>query len=190
MDPAVFDQVSALKNSIARHTNWHLYLFANRIDSVERDIMNLTLESYFSDCSDRMRRSNNIIIFNLPEQENFSDPPDATVISELFQFLGLNITPINIVRLGPHDAVKPRPTKVELSYPSLVLDVLKAKFKLRSHSTFGSLRISRDLSINERNYFKKVLTEMNERKERGENDLIIKYFQGVPTIIKQANFSN
>ena len=46
-----------------------------------------------------------------------------------------------------------------------------------------NIGISNDRTKAERDYFKEVLTNFNNRKAQGENNIALKYVKGVPKII-------
>jgi len=159
-----------------------------RINIIETDLASLSFESILFEFSDRQQRANNVLIFNLPEQKNVSDPSDAALITELLNVLNLNISPVRHSCLGK-PSMKPRPIKVELPSSHAVFDILKFKHKLRSHNTFNLVRISTDRTAYQRNFFKNILNELDERKKHGEHDLILKYIKGIPTISKNGQTS-
>lgn len=160
----------------------------NRVNLLETDMANLSLESIISEFSDRQQRANNILIFNLPEPKNASDPSDDTIITELLNVLNINTSSVRLSRLGK-SSIKPRPLKVELPSSHIVFDILKYKHKLRSHNTFSLIRISTDRTAYQRDFFKNILKELDERKKQGEHDLFLKYIKGVPTISKNGQTS-
>jgi hypothetical protein len=79
---------------------------------------------------------------------------------------------------------KSRPLRIVLPTLSEVFEILKVKRKLLNNTTFASVRISTDRTPLQQNYFKSVLSELKSRRDNGENDLIIKYFNNIPTISK------
>lgn len=160
----------------------------NRVNLLENDMANLSLEFIVTEFSERQRRANNILLFNLPEPKNASDPSDTAKFTELLNVLKLNTPPVRLSRLGK-SSIKPRPIKVELSSSHSVFEILKAKHKLRSHNTFSSIHISTDRTAYQRNFFKNIVKELDERKKQGEQDLYLKYIRGVPVISKNGQTS-
>lgn len=84
------DSFSDKINSLTDNINW----LTNRVNSLESDMANLSIEFILNEFSERQQLANNILIFNLPEQKNSVDSPDATAVSELFKNLDLNISPV------------------------------------------------------------------------------------------------
>lgn len=58
---------------------------------------------------------------------------------------------------------------------------MKCKPKLCSHNSFSLNRIT---IVHQRNFFKNILKELDERKERGEQDFL-KYIRGISNTISK-----
>lgn len=150
-------------------------------------VNNIPQEKLFSEFMDRQSRARNIVLFNVPEFQS-TVPADkckdtSSFLTELFNTIGLNIHPVSVHRLGK-PSNKPRPLRIVLPIPSEVFEILKVKRKLLNDTRFASVRISTDRTVIQQNYFKSVLSELKSRRDNGENDLIIKYLNNIPTISK------
>jgi hypothetical protein len=72
-----------------------------------------------------------------------------------------------------------RPIKVILNSNADMISILTLGKKLR-----GGITASNEKTLGEREYYKKLMIELNERKSTGKNDLIIKYVNKIPTIVQ------
>lgn len=145
-------------------------------------------EIIINEISDRQRREKNLILFNVPELLTGSVANKQA--ADLNKVVGIinNISPevnthsINVVRLGRSDGRKPRPLKVEVDSRDSVFAILKNKRKLSEE--YAEVSITTDRTALQREQLKKVIHDINERKEQGEEDLYIKYINGNPVIAK------
>lgn len=139
-------------------------------------------ESIISEVIDRQARSRNLIIFNAPESDG-NNEDDLSLTKSVFLVLTPNITPAIVSRLGQKSS-KPRSLKVTLHMPSDIFIVLKNKHKLRTSPIYGSIRISPDRTIMQRNQLRNIIGKIEERKAASESNLVMKFIKGVPTISK------
>ena len=65
-----------------------------------------------------------------------------------------------------------------------VFEILKLKRKLLSATYFKGIRVSGDKTLQQRNYFKEIISDLKSRREAGETDLLIKYVNNFPIILK------
>jgi hypothetical protein len=78
---------------------------------------------------------------------------------------------------------KLRPLKVILHSSSEVLNVLQLQVNLRTSSEWSNFRCTSDRIIKQREYMTSLQNELQRRWNNNENNLIIKYIKGIPTII-------
>ncbi|CAI6349484.1 unnamed protein product [Macrosiphum euphorbiae] len=137
---------------------------------------------------DRQSRANNILLFNFPEKlsESTSLDTDSDRLKIIFSKLNLKFEPIKLHRLGIKSKYD-RPLKITLSDPKQTFDVLRTQSTLRTLPEFKDLRFSSDRTFKQRETMAKLRQELVQRREKGENDIIIKYVRGNPTIIKSKN---
>ncbi|VVC31218.1 Zinc finger, RING/FYVE/PHD-type,Zinc finger, PHD-type, conserved site [Cinara cedri] len=153
----------------------------NRLSSVE-STSSPSDESIISEVIDRQARARNLIIFNAPEPDG-NNENDISLIKSVFHVLTPNIAPAIVSRLGQKTS-KPRPLKVTLHEPSDIFIILKNKHKLRTSPIYGSIRISPDRTIMQRNQLRDIMGKIEERKAAGESNLVMKFVKGVPNITK------
>lgn len=156
--------------------------FETRLSKIESSNIS-TDNNIISEISERQLRSRNMIIFNAPESDDNTSANDSSVIKSIFDYIGIEMTPTAISRLGRKSS-KPRPLKITLQDASDVFVILKNKFKLRSSQNFSSIRISPDRTQMQRDQLRNVYAKIEERKAAGETDLILKFLKGIPTISK------
>ncbi|XP_008179353.1 uncharacterized protein LOC103308181 [Acyrthosiphon pisum] len=132
---------------------------------------------------DRQVRSNNIILFNLPESDNENDLEN---IKYIFTELNENIENFKFSRLGrtkstTHD--RPRPIKIHLAEQSDVFTILRARKILKSSTKWSNIHFSSDKTTKQRDEMANLRNTLQNRREKGEQDLIIRYVEGIPKII-------
>lgn len=169
----------------------------NKLQNLETNISKIQLnphssqselsvnEQIFREIQDRNRRQNNIIISGISEQicintqeRIFKDESD---VLNVITSINPNITkPNKIFRIGKYNIGKTRGIKVCFNNPDPVMLLLRSKGKLPDNIKFYS-----DQTPSQQKYFQTVKNELARRTEHGETDLIIKYINGIPTIIKQ-----
>ena len=89
-----------------------------------------------------------------------------------------NIHIFKILRLGKRSA-KPRPLKIVLKSPDDVKLVFKNRDKLPNN------RVKNDYTPMQQQQLRKIYDELQQRKNNGENDIMVKFINNTPTIIKQ-----
>lgn len=173
-----FNENKLLKNTISN--------IESRLSILEAKPSHITSEEMYSEIIDRQARSRNIICFNVPESLSHSATNETQSILEIFQQMGTQeIIPANILRLGKVSN-QCHPIRITLQNQHDVFTVLKNKNKLRHCDKFKLIKFSTDRTLLQRNYFKSILDELNNRKSAGESDLFIKYVNNIPTVSKNV----
>lgn len=148
-------------------------------------------EIIISEISERQRREKNIIIYKLEEQGNGSMSnkiaTDTQAVADIIKIISPTVPTGNIrtYRLGRGNGNNISPLKVELASKEDVFTILKNKNKLKNHNI--NIQISTDKTLLQRQHLKNLISELNQRKENGEDDLYIKYINGNPVITKSKN---
>lgn len=107
-------------------------------DHNKANISNLSSSNnLIAEMLDIQSHQKNILLFNLSEPtslSNDSNEEDLTAITKILEFLGLQIKPISIFRLGSRSstASKPRPIKLSLSDQKEVFSIFAAQNKLKT----------------------------------------------------------
>ncbi|KAJ8982416.1 hypothetical protein NQ317_017218 [Molorchus minor] len=122
------------------------------------------IETMFMEINERMIRSNNLMIYNVPEST--SNILDEKIIDDN---LAVNDILKNLVL--QNDSVQVQKVLVKLA--------LKSKTKLYA----TNFRISQDHTKTQQNQYKTAKTELKTREDNGEQGLTIKYINGVPKVV-------
>ena len=130
---------------------------------------------------DRLRRKNNLLFFGIPEsnhadlEDQLKDDCDIVklVLRSKIKFCSGDV---KAFRLGSKRADKPRPFLIKLENEKIKWEILKASkgLKLFKENQCFPIFVSLDRTVMERNERRKLIAELNERKNKGETNLIIK----------------
>lgn len=161
-----------------------------RLSEISRatDLPPSTFEEIVAEATERMQRTNNIIMYNVPEAPENTDAAehDSRIVQDIIQSTSParanQPKPINIRRVGRNVNNKPRALKVSFSSGSEALDILKTKKHLRS-STLNNISLNNDQTPRQVVYLKQLRLELKGRMDSGENNITIKYKNGIPTIL-------
>lgn len=196
---AINDGIYNLKESV----DLRLAKVESKVDELESKINNLKslpasdigFEEVISEMSDRNRRVFNVLIYNLPESQAKNTETRINHDKNKLQGLATAIDfplitdDVKMVRLGKPTRNKSRPLKVIfksiLEVKSFLDHYAKANLKNGS-STFSNTMVSRDRTFREREHLASMRKELEDRTQRGEKNLTIKYRNGVPSIVQQS----
>lgn len=139
-----------------------------------------------TEVQERLERAKNIIIAGIPEphsekMEDRRENDRCEVMKVMSDIYPPTPQPERLIRLGKYDAKKTRPLKVCFSTP----DIAKTLLKNKSNCKTNNIKLYFDQTPNQKQEIANLREELRQRKEKGENDLIIKYIKGTPKIIKQ-----
>lgn len=151
-----------------------------------------SVELVVAEAMERIKRSNNVIIHNLPESlsANSSDSQQTTdfeKVCELTKHIqgDQSIVPASVRRVGKGGNGKPRIIIARFNTPEAAKKILKNKKKLKqAHNDFSSVSITDDRTPAQVEYLDKLRSELKHRIDSGEKDLTIRYDKGVPSIVK------
>lgn len=146
----------------------------------------VTCDNIMYEVYERMERSKNIIISGIREihidsMEKRREMDRSEVKKQLLIIYPNCPEPLKIFRLGKYDGNKTRPLKVCFSSSEISKTIVKNKSKL----TDPSIKIYSDQTPSQRQTMSNLRDELRHRREKGENNLIIKYIKGNPKIIQQ-----
>lgn len=147
----------------------------------------LSVEPAISEMQERERRACNLLLFGVPEKREdvreIRHEKERQVVAGLIKQLDRD-TPVDGLRfhrIGRFDDGKVRPVKVIFPTKEAAVRVLRLKNKLPA----GNIYIKYDQTPAQREFLKGLMRELQQRKEGGEDDLRVRYRNGVPRIIKQ-----
>lgn len=157
----------------------------------------LETEKIIHEVSERERRKNNLIIFNVPEVSSGSKDDqvsaDVGIVGEISQILNISAANAKPIRLGKFDASKPdrrRPLKISLPDVQTVMAALKNCRSLGRVDKFRTVYLSKDKTPSQVNLYRQTRRELLDRRAAGEHDIKIKYVNDVPKIVKTNNDLN
>ena len=137
--------------------------------------------SIVNEISDRDSRKCNLMIHNLPEPELSSaqervSADTKTVEALLKDKLSISDPKIcKVLRLGKHKSDRSRSVLIVFDDEKTKWTCLKHAPRLRNDPAFQRVYLSPDLTVQERKERRKLLTELKNRKEKGEKDIIIRH---------------
>lgn len=156
-----------------------------QITQLQNDRVNNTEEqneNLMSEISERQKRSKNVIFYGLTVNPDVSDRQNViSIIKSITP--DVRVEELTTARLGNGQNGKPAPLRVGLSPTDDVLTLLRCKKDLRNKSVV----ITTDQTKMQREYYQKIRTELLARKQNGEQNIFIKYINGVPKIEKSKN---
>lgn len=187
-------QVSALTDTVKENDE--------KISSLQNDVLQLksvssvsaypqttpqtVYEDLFEEFQDRAERSKNIIIVGIPEQFiSSSEERRETDRNETAKIIN-TIYPdcpkaVKVLRLGKYDTKKMRPVKLCFSSQ----DIAKAILRNKANLNVDGVRIYSDQTPQQQKFMKKLRDELQQRKENGETNLVIKFSKGTPKIVTE-----
>lgn len=146
-------------------------------------------EEIIEEINERNKRQRNLVIFgvtepdqNLPNEAR--ENSDKSEVSDLLHVVlpELNTNDIKPIRLGRFATDRTRPIKIRLDNETDVLKVIRHSNTLKNSRYRNKVFISVDRTPRQLEYYKKIREELNQRKNAGENNIKIKYVNGIPKI--------
>lgn len=180
--PQLVENINKLTSTIAE--------LQKQIQANKQEVNNFNVEHIINEITNRQSRAKNVLIYQLKETElqtgQEREEEDTKKAEKIIKFLRPEINTENIktVRLGRKNNDKVRPLKVTLNSREDALKLIWSKAKLRGSEY--NVMISLDETNMQRNYYKKVKVEYDERLKNGEK-VKIKYINGLPQIMKEKN---
>jgi hypothetical protein len=111
----------------------------------------------------RKRRANNIIIHGMKENASIGD---ELLLRKLMDTIGVTTPPRSFIRLGRNTtSTTIRPIKIMMANATEKRSFMKALPRLKNDVVYSRLRITDDLTINDRKTIKLWLTEARKRNE-------------------------
>ncbi|CAH2086216.1 unnamed protein product [Euphydryas editha] len=141
-------------------------------------------ENLILELKDRVEREKNLIIVGIAEKNdknlNARRTYDDSEVIKLLTIVSKDVPkPIKCMRLGKYVPNKNRPIKVYFSNSETPKQLLRHKRNLPQN-----IQMYNDQTPKQKQYIQSLKNELQTRQESGEQDLIIKYIKGMPTIIK------
>ncbi|KAK5646506.1 hypothetical protein RI129_004970 [Pyrocoelia pectoralis] len=141
-------------------------------------------DEIITEVAERPRRSRNVIMYNLDDDDNDQDLVKAKDVIK--KISNVSTDDIKVFRLGKvRNATKPRPLKIIFMNSDDAINVLRNNPKLKKINQ--KLVVRSDLTKIQMDHINNLRRDLQERISRGENDITIKYVRGVPRIVKVKN---
>lgn len=135
-----------------------------------------------TELNERQIRSRNVLLFNLPESESEDiedrKNDDAKSAYEVLSKLGKDCKILRNFRLGVKKDRQIRPLKLVLESSDEALSILKCRNVYQ-----GPVKIKGDLTMKQRNHLQLLTKELQQRTDKGEKDLTIRYINNIPQIV-------
>lgn len=153
---------------------------------------NLTVEPTLCEMAEREKRAANIILFgikenNLEQNENAHEI-DLNKAVDIVKQVKRDIQKrdIKVYRLGTPAQGKVRPLRIVTASPTIAKEILRKKSMLKEENMY----LKADQTPLQREYLKTVLKELEERKQKGEVNIRVKYINNIPKIVFSQNNEN
>lgn len=130
---------------------------------------------------DRQEGSNNVILFNIPDNENGSDLEN---IKNIFTALNENIK--NFIRKIKSTIPDRLPVRVCLTDQSDIFTILQTQQNLKNSTKWSNIHFSSNKIMKQRDEMANLRKTLQNRRKKGEQNLIIKYVNGIPKIINNT----
>lgn len=131
---------------------------------------------------DRVKRSFNLIISNVPESDEATDIVTVSKICDLVNASSSKHIS-NVIRLQSRDRNRPRWIRVSFTNPEIVQTILRKKNSILGTSQYRSVKIQDDKTKEQLSQLTSLRAELRDRLTAGETNLTIKYIKGCPKIV-------
>lgn len=150
------------------------------------------MEEIINEMTERQRRANNVLIFNVNESStaNRSDRTreEINTVKGILTHAEKNLGSFKVMRIGKYTAGKTRPLKVMFETREEAVKILKNRQQIIGK--ISNLRIYGDQTTKQRDYYKFVKNKLESIIASGDNTKIIKYINGVPQIVNKDYAKN
>lgn len=201
-------QFSVLKNELMKMITEQLELMSNKISKVENRVSAIEKDwlewkraqsndsnsddnkviNVMTEMEEQRQRSCNVMLFGITESDAASAEDrighDTNQVLNIINPLGDYPKPKKIVRLGLRKSGGKRPLKITFNSEEEAIKILKSN----KSNPNKELHFRSDLTLNQRNYNKKIREELKDRRSRGENNLKI-YYKSNKAYITQSTSS-
>lgn len=137
---------------------------------------------------DKQSRTNNILLFNLPEVTTNTVNPinDEITLNNIFKLLELDTHLFHTSRLVFMFCLllKIDHSRSHYQIAMMFSKCFLTKKKLKSNKSWSNFHFSPDRTEMQRDFISNLCQVLLQRHTNGENDLIIKYFKDTYSILK------
>lgn len=186
------DKIDQLKSFLSNLVETKITQLEEKITNTNINLPPATYENIVSEAVERINRSHNIIICNLPEtgagENQTTTQEDESKVKEILDHIqGDTATaPVSIRRIGRSQNNKPRMVKVSFSFTTQARLILRNKKRLAG-SAYSHISIRDDKTPQQTAYLNQLRAELKTRNDSGESNITIKYKNGVPAIVTSSS---
>ncbi|KAJ8671320.1 hypothetical protein QAD02_002579 [Eretmocerus hayati] len=134
-------------------------------------------DNIYLEVQERMTTAKNIILFHVPENPNIL--MGVQQVQCILKEIPVDTSNIHTYRIGTPAANTARPMIVTLNSPQDAHLVLKNKMQIDKIFIVGL-----DKTKMQQAQYKRAKSEMDQRLSAGEKDLIIRFVNDIPTVVK------
>lgn len=176
------DKFEQLKQFLSNLIDERIAALESKFCKVTQTTSTEYFEEVVSEAMDRIHRSKNLILRNVPETGQAQD--DESLACNVIRAVQGDrfVQPIAVSRLGKPVQGRQRLLKLSLSTESQAREILRNKRKL-GETPYSRIFLHGDSTPKQQAYFKQLRAELQQRKDSGESHISIKYINGVPRII-------
>lgn len=144
---------------------------------------NISVEPTLLELAERERSAPNVLLFGIKENNSSLNEQDSDLDKtvNMLKRVKDNIQKddIKIYRLGAPAQGKVRPIRIVTSSPSMAREILRNKARLNEENIY----FKADQTPLQRTYLKAILSDLEERKQKGEMNIRVRYINNVPKIV-------
>lgn len=149
------------------------------IEQINSDII-LIKDDIIEEIRQREIRSKNVIIYNIDES---NDKNDLKTICSILIHASIPKKNIKIQRIGEKKPEIKRGIKLKLTSPKEVQKIFSNIQKIKPHLSENSY-ITSDKTPSQNKYYKNIKSELQDRVEKGETNIKIKWIKNILKIIQ------
>lgn len=173
-------------------TEDRLDIIEERLDRLQAGPTSSGPESVIEELNDRSNRARNVLLFNITENKSndvsVRVKHDNVIAGKLIAIVLPNQTiKFKTIRVGKPNRDKHRPLKVifndDTDARNFITHFAEEEVK-KLDDIFANISISRDRTVQERQYLKNLRSELDRRIKGGEKGLTIRYRNGIPVIVQ------
>ena len=124
--------------------------------------------------ADRDKRKKNVIVYNLPESAQNSKSDSDTFSALCSSVYNCSFTITKLLRLGKKQSNKIRPLLLCFEHEEDKVTVLSRSHQLRNKEAYKNVFIAPDRTKFQREKHKSLVSELKNRRSKGEKDLVIR----------------
>uniref|UniRef100_A0A1B6KAJ5 PHD-type domain-containing protein n=1 Tax=Graphocephala atropunctata TaxID=36148 RepID=A0A1B6KAJ5_9HEMI len=201
---SVSNEISALRTDVSALTK-SITEIEPRLLSVEKEVKaiqeiilnwgnqpDLYMDQIYFEVMDRTDRSQNVLLFKVPESKSFDAKKkrshDVRMLFKLFSLTPIEYQTFSFHRLGKPHSSNPRPIKVAFHDSKTARAFIRhfsQDIVANADKSLAEVTVSHDRTPQERDNLNQLRKTLEDRIKNGERDLTIKFINNVPQIVKK-----